>query len=174
QGARLAVEHLVARGHRRIGFIQTQVPARWVFERRRGYQEGLINAGIEPEENLIYWMADGDDGCEPLEWIETYLRREKPTAVIAANFGAMRHLGRLVTKRGIKVPQHLSVVTFDQCWEMTPWTGGVRPTTVALPLKQMGERLVKMAAEVLAGHTLPGGAESIACSLLEGDSVLSI
>src|SRR5207237_233730 len=56
QGARLAVERLVQAGHKRIGLLAWTEGGAWIFERRRGYLEGLAAAGIGPDERLTLWL----------------------------------------------------------------------------------------------------------------------
>ena len=51
--ARQAVRHLVAKGHRRIGLVLGCFAIPWIFQRRQGFIDGLIEAGIEPDECMM-------------------------------------------------------------------------------------------------------------------------
>ena len=53
-GARLAVSHLLARGHTRIGFLSDLRRIYTAAERFRGYLDALRAAGLEPDERLIH------------------------------------------------------------------------------------------------------------------------
>src|SRR4051812_29452407 len=52
-GARLAVEHLLAAGHRRIAFLGDRPDIFTVIERRRGYVDALAAAGLALDERLV-------------------------------------------------------------------------------------------------------------------------
>src|SRR5205823_1982876 len=58
QGARLAVEHLLAAGHRRIGWISTAFVNPFIWNRKSGWEQALLNAGIEPDERLCRWIDE--------------------------------------------------------------------------------------------------------------------
>jgi len=97
--ARIAVDHLVALGHRRIGMISGQSDDPMNFEvprlRRRGYIDGLSAAGIEFDESLVESGNFGIDGGR--EAIAVLLDRSSPpTAVFAMSdemaFGALMTL----------------------------------------------------------------------------------
>lgn len=115
-GARLAVDHLLALGHRRIGLIggDTDDPMRFTppLYRREGYLSALRGAGIEPDpqlERLGYFTVDGGtDAAEQLLALP-----ERPTAIFAEAdemaFGALRAARRA----GLRVPQDCAVIGFD-------------------------------------------------------------
>ena len=49
-GARAGTEHLLAHGHRRIGFVAQSLRIYTMTERRHGYLDALASAGIDPDE----------------------------------------------------------------------------------------------------------------------------
>ena len=115
-GGRLATEHLLAKGHRRIGFIGDVAENPFGFtssERRRdGYELALRTAGIEPSSDLVQLGAYGLDEARPLA--EALLRRDDPpTAIFAAS--DMQAIGVLRCARalGLRVPHDLAVIGFD-------------------------------------------------------------
>jgi len=61
QGVQLATEHLIAQGHRRIGFLGGQ-PSPMLEERLRGYQAALDHAHIAFNETLIFTANPTRDG----------------------------------------------------------------------------------------------------------------
>jgi LacI family transcriptional regulator, repressor for deo operon, udp, cdd, tsx, nupC, and nupG len=115
-GARKAVEHLIDLGHRRIGLIggDTDDPMRFTppLYRREGYTAALQAAGITVDptlEVLGYFTPLGGEAA---------MRRlldlpDPPTAVFAESdemaFGAMR----AVRRRGLRVPEDVAVIGFD-------------------------------------------------------------
>jgi len=111
-GARLATEYLVGQGHRRIAFISGPADHPDALQRLDGYKAALA-AGRIPFANRLVAAGDYQESGG-LAAINALLdARVAFTAVFAANdqtaYGAMLALHR----RGLKVPQDVSVVGFD-------------------------------------------------------------
>jgi DNA-binding LacI/PurR family transcriptional regulator len=115
-GAQQAVEHLLEHGHRRIGLIggDSHDPMRFTppLHRRRGYREGLRNAGIEPDpelEELGYFTLEGGAAAG-----ERLLHLPEPPTAIFAESDEMAY-GALGTIRraGLRVPHDVAVIGFD-------------------------------------------------------------
>lgn len=153
QGARLAVQHLVEHGHRRIGFAQIAAPVHWAFERREGYLSGLDDAGIPRDENLVAWCGP-EFSPMVAEQFQNYLRKQKPTAVVIGSHTILLALRAVVERGHMHIPDDVSIVCFDQVWDLEPWVGGGRPTTVAQPLQEMGRRLVTLARQTIDGDRI--------------------
>jgi LacI family transcriptional regulator len=151
-GARQAVDHLITLGHTRIGFITGRMDTYASRERLRGYREGLLTKGIQPQEELI---AIGDfqqtRGFEATK--ELLSLPEPPTAIFASNdvsaFGALDAAKSL----GLRVPEDISIVGFDDI----PMSSYVHPalTTVRQPLFEMGVTATKLLISMLAKIELP-------------------
>jgi LacI family transcriptional regulator, repressor for deo operon, udp, cdd, tsx, nupC, and nupG len=114
--ARVAVEHLLALGHTRIGLIggDTDDPMRFTppLHRRDGYRDALRAAGVEPDpalEVLGYFTVEG--GGEAAERLLSVPGR--PTALFAESdemaYGALRTIRRA----GLRVPDDVAVIGFD-------------------------------------------------------------
>ncbi len=124
EGAQLAIEYLIAQGHRHIGLVGSQLDAYpSIRERRKGYTRTLRDNGLSDN-----YIEDGpltrDGGCEGTRRLLE--RAPEVTAIFACNdmvaFGAMyaaRELGRAV-------PDTLSVIGFD---DIDPAQGVVPPLT---------------------------------------------
>jgi LacI family transcriptional regulator len=139
-GGRQATEHLVALGHRRIAHLAGPTNRLTGIQRRQGYEDALAAAGIAPRPELI---ATGDYSFASGEALIGELWRARPTAVFVAGdamaLGAMRAL----TRRGVRVPDDLSLVAFgnpDFVRYATP-----APTTVDLPVVTAGKVAVELA-----------------------------
>ena len=138
-GARLAVDHLIALGHRRIACI-TNAPRTYTAaeERLTGYRQALLAAGIPVNDALV---AEG--AFEPGSGHDAVMRLldsagdDPPfTALFVASdvvalgaIDALRH-------RGLRVPQDVSVVGFDDI----PLAAYIDPplTTVRVPAHELG------------------------------------
>ena len=144
RGIGLAVEHLTAQGHRRIGFVSwhpRSLSNR--LERLHGYGDALAAAGIEFEPNLVRFAEDGwSDGVNCT--LELFGAPDPPTAVISATSMLNLQVLAAVKRLGLRVPEDVSVVGYDD----SPWDALLDPplTTVATPARQLGvaaaERLV--------------------------------
>jgi DNA-binding LacI/PurR family transcriptional regulator len=147
-GARLAVEHLLALGHRRFAVLAAPVRRAVHRERLGGYRDALDAAGIAwPAVPCFAMRATVPE--QGLEGARLALAAEpRPTALVAAT--DQLALGALEAAReaGVRVPEELSIVGFDD----VPGAAWSRPalTTVRQPLLEKGE---------VAGRLLSGGAD---------------
>jgi LacI family transcriptional regulator len=137
-GARQAVEHLVARGHRRIASLPSRRERLHpvVVARRRGYEAALRAAGIEPDPALELLCENTvDDGREVVS-AALEPGRAPFTAVIA--FMPLAALGTLMALRGkrLRVPDDVSVIAFGDF----EWMRAHAPplTTVDQPTYEVG------------------------------------
>jgi DNA-binding LacI/PurR family transcriptional regulator len=150
RGGELATSHLVELGHTRIAFIGDKPPDPYRFassrDRTRGYERALARAGIEARPEYV---REGTQSHHIARSIAIDLLRlpQRPTAVFAAS--DQQALGVLEAARilGIRVPEELSVVGFDDV-EVAAYVG---LTTVRQPLFESGrrgaERLLAMVGE---------------------------
>jgi LacI family transcriptional regulator len=148
-GARLAVEHLVALGHRRIACI-TNAPVVYTAaeERIAGYRLALAAAGLPIDPILI--EEGGFDAPSGNRAMAAILRRAMPDAVFVAS--DVVALGALAALRsfGLNVPRDVSVVAFDDI----PLAAYVDPplTTVRLPARELGIAAGMAILERIAGR----------------------
>ena len=140
-GGRLACEHLLALGHRRLAFLGTPALNNLsVDERLEGVRDAMSAAGLDPQELLL---VDGDGGVEGGERAARSALEARPevTALICYNdltaVGALRGARAL----GRSVPADLSIIGFDDI-ELAPY---VDPplTTVRQDTDAMGDWAVR-------------------------------
>ena len=98
-GVRRGVRHLVAHGHRRIGYLGDMHTIATAAERHRGYLEALADEAIEPDERLVRLDLKGIERAEAAA-IELLGQPNPPTALFAGQnlitigaFRALRQLG---------------------------------------------------------------------------------
>jgi LacI family transcriptional regulator len=117
QGARRLTEHLLSLGHRRVGILTGPAGVSVSRERVAGYRMALAAAGIAIDEALIQYDSFTVDGGDRMTRAMLALPT-RPTALFAANnfiaVGAMRALHRA----GLRVPQEMSLVAFDDLPEI--------------------------------------------------------
>lgn len=155
RGGELATSHLVGLGHRRIAFVGDKPPDPFRFassrDRTLGYERALAQAGIErrPE-----YVREGTQSRHVARGIAIDLLRlpQRPTAIFAASDA--QALGVLEAARilGIRVPEELSVVGFDDV-EVAAHVG---LTTVRQPLFESGRRGADLLLRTLTGDEPPG------------------
>ena len=139
-GGRLATEHLLAKGHRRIGFLGDLPENPFGFtsseRRRRGYELALRDAGIEPGcETSSQLGPYGLDEARPLA--EALLRRDDPpTAIFAASDMQAVGVLRCARELGLRVPEDIAVIGFDDI----DVADLLELTTVRQPLWDSGAR----------------------------------
>jgi LacI family transcriptional regulator len=146
-GARVAVEHLIAFGHRTIACLAG--PASFAVSRKRvaGWRKALVRAGIAPRDE---WLLEGDFRAHSgHELTRSLLARGEVTAIFASNdllgIGALR----AAAEQGVSVPRDLSVIGFDGI-EMGAFTYPAL-TTVGYPIRAIGEAAATVLIERIAG-----------------------
>ena len=145
QAAWEATQHLIDLGHTQIAHITGISEHQDSIRRLAGYRRALEEAKIAVDEDLIWeGKFDGESG---VMGVEALLKRGKPfTAIFAANdstaFGARLALYR----RGIRVPEDVSIVGFDDQNEAAFATPPL--TTIRQPGEEIGiaaaETIVKL------------------------------
>jgi LacI family transcriptional regulator len=151
-GARVAVEHLIELGHRRIACItNAQLVYTAATERLTGYAQALEAAGIAVADERI---ATGDfDAPSGHTAMMALLERAEFDAVFVASdvvalgaIGALRQVGK-------RIPEDVSVVGFDDI----PLAGYFDPplTTVRLPAFELGQAAGHALLERIADATPP-------------------
>jgi LacI family transcriptional regulator len=162
-GGLAATQHLLSLGHRRIAYLGG-IPGSSVNQaRRHGYLaamdaervpvlEGYLRSG-----NFLY-----QDGLT--EGLELLGLPEPPTAVFVASDESATGMLEAARSRGLRVPQDLSVVGFDD----TQVARLVSPplTTVRQPLREMGAVALRTALRLAAGETLDSHHVELATELV--------
>src|SRR6266545_74117 len=150
-GARAAIQHLLSLGHRRIAAL-TGI-AEWLAstERLNGYQAAHAAAGVLSDPELV---VEGDFTIEGGEASAALLLDgpQPPTAIFAFNDNMAVGVLRAARARGIRVPEDLSVVGFDDSEQAAIVTPAL--TTVRQPLAEMGRMAVSLLLRLLENQRL--------------------
>jgi len=139
-GGVLATEHLIELGHRRIALLGGRPDLESAKLREQGFRRAMAAAGVPVDEGLI--LVGGYVAQVSADAARALLDRpDRPTAVFAANDVSAIATIAVARELGLRVPQDLSVVGFDNIPESALCTP--RLTTVNQPIQVMGERAVK-------------------------------
>ena len=144
-GGRMAMEHLVGLGHRKIAFIRGPKMLGDSEPRWRGIRAIAAANNLELDSRLIVDLPESRDPNSGFEagqrLTEELLRRKKQfTALMAFDdltaFGAIRALA----KAGLRVPEDCSVIGFDDVAASTLYSPSL--TTIRQPMEAMGSAAV--------------------------------
>jgi LacI family transcriptional regulator len=147
-GGRLAAEHLLQQGHRRIAIIAGQEILQPSQERCAGAIDAVTAAGLDPAEVLqIVHLSEvsansGQQAIAPL--LDT---AEPPTGVLCLNDIVALGVLRESRRRGLRVPEDLAVVGYDDLFLAAELM--VPLTSVRQPMREMGWAA---ADQLLAGN----------------------
>jgi len=151
-GTRAALEHLYSLGHRKVAFIRGPHQLSDTEPRWRGVRALAREHNLELDPRLIVDLPESRDPFSSFEdgykLTEELLRRRRPfTALMAFDdmtaFGAIRAL----TKTGIRVPDHCSVVGFDDVSPAAIYSPAL--TTVRQPMEVMGSAAANIVLEAI-------------------------
>ncbi|MFJ7065515.1 LacI family DNA-binding transcriptional regulator [Streptomyces sp. NPDC101115] len=158
-GARRLTEHLLALGHRRIGYVAGPGNRTTTRHRLEGHRAALAAAGVAegPTAHGRYDRASGYEATAELLDGDPDL-----TAVVAANDTVALGVCAALRDRGLSIPGDVSVAGFDDL----PFAIDAVPalTTVRLPLHEAGARAGRLALGTEAPPA--GGVATIAADLV--------
>ncbi|WP_197319137.1 LacI family DNA-binding transcriptional regulator [Saccharomonospora sp. NB11] len=166
-GGLSATEHLLSLGHRRIAYAGGPVRAACAQARLHGYRAALEKAGVPADPDLALhgafsYPAGLEMGSRLLD------SPEPPTAVFAASDTTALGVIEAARRRGVRVPDDLSVVGFDDTILATLSTPAL--TVVRQPLPDMGRVALRTLLRLAAGETLDSHHVELATHLVVRDS----
>jgi DNA-binding LacI/PurR family transcriptional regulator len=166
-GGLAATRHLLRLGHRRIAVITGPDHALSSRARLDGYRTAMDMAGVPVDPELVcigdFQIADG------LRYTRGLLRLpDPPTAIFACNDGEALGVYQAAAEAGLRIPQDLSVVGFDDLphasWNIPPLT------TIRQPLRGMATAAATMVVTLTRGEPLLQNRVELATELVVRDS----
>ena len=170
-GALAAIEYLISLGHHRIGFIGGRPELQSAVRRLQGYKDGLQQAGIPLDPHLIqagdYSRRTGGACAQRLLSLS-----EPPTAIFAANDQSAIGAIQAIHQAGLRVPDDVSVVGFDNIPEASYTNPGL--TTIDQSIAEMGCVATKMLMSLIDGDSLESNVYKVPTQLVVRDSCRAI
>ncbi|MFS8097509.1 LacI family transcriptional regulator [Lentzea alba] len=148
-GGQLATEHLLSLGHRRIALLTGREDLKSAQQRETGYRRALAAAGVPVHEDLIL-RGDYDHDIAARSAHELLKGLDRPTAVFAANDISAIATIETALELGLRVPDDLSVVGFDNIPESALCSPPL--TTVQQPIREMGRRAITLLVKLIDGE----------------------
>lgn len=151
-GAVAATNHLTALGHRRIGFLGGRPDLESARLREQGYRTAMASAAVPVDEALVRSGAyRAESSIEPARQMLSGPGR--PTAIFAANDLSAIETMHVARNLGLRVPEDLSVVGFDNIPESALCDPPL--TTVDQSIHAMGAEAIRMLVSMIDGTEVP-------------------
>jgi LacI family repressor for deo operon, udp, cdd, tsx, nupC, and nupG len=146
--SRNAVEHLIKLGHTRIAHISGPLEFNGSRDRYKGYQQALLQNDLKIDSMLV---QEGDFTLESgYNLMLKFIAMEHPpTAVFTANDEMAMGVVKAAKDHGLKVPEDLAVVGFDNISFSAIFEPAL--TTVAQPLFKMGQVSMQLLLQQIQG-----------------------
>lgn len=146
EGAELATQHLIDLGHRNIAFVGGYRRMSNTIQRIQGFVKTMEKNGLQTRKE---WILDGGFSVESGKAFLNQLLGlpERPTAVFCANDLVAIGMMKAASKAGIRVPQDLSLIGFDDI----PYASNSIPelTTVSLKCYDAGRSAAVMLHQMI-------------------------
>jgi LacI family transcriptional regulator len=147
-GMRIAVAHLVALGHVKIGHVAGPQTISTGARRRAGFEAGAVQAGLKARDVMVeiaeaYTREAGREAA-----LRLLDRKQRPSAIVAANDLLALGVYDTLAARGLSCPADVSVVGHNDM----PYVDMVSPplTTVRIAQRDMGEAAAKLLLDRIA------------------------
>ncbi|QHQ60853.1 substrate-binding domain-containing protein [Anaerocolumna sedimenticola] len=173
--AKNAIQRLIDNGHKRIGMVGGPEDVFTAQERMLGYKLALMEAGIVPEDRLIEhgdYTINGGARC-----LEKLVKNNRDmTAVFVANHEMTMGAVIGINELGVKIPEELSVIGFDN----TEFARACKPklTIVTQPKEEIGknvaELILKRIAENKSEQEIEYKIIKLQTDIMEGNSIRNL
>lgn len=151
EAARVAAEHLISQGHRKIAFIGRSASRQVNMLREQGYRAALQGAGIAIEPSFILECEGStESGRQAAE--QMFVRDVLPTAFLCVNDATALGVMIALNARGYDLPRQFSVMGFDDI----AIAGFLTPslTTMKQPRSKIGENAMDLLLAVVESREI--------------------
>jgi DNA-binding LacI/PurR family transcriptional regulator len=160
--------YLFQMGHRDIGYVGTLLATQSITDRYFGYVKSLFEHGIEARKDWILEDRDVETGRTDDGFV-LQLPEEMPTAFVCNCDVSAAMLVRKLEERGLRVPEDISVVGYDNY--RPPGLCDVRITSYEVDMREMAQRAISMIRHKIAGEGYKQGVSIVEGHICYKDSV---
>jgi DNA-binding LacI/PurR family transcriptional regulator len=148
-GAREATAYLLKTGHKRVGYLSGPSQRMSFKKREEGFRLAFKDAGMQVDERLVVFNEPEEAGISWIKKIISY--PEKPDAIFACNDITAILCINLLKENGIKVPDDMSVIGFDNIDLTEHFIPSV--STVDIDKEKMGMKAVELLLDRIQKRT---------------------
>lgn len=167
-GAKLATEHLINLGRRRIAHVTGPERFEAVRLRRRGYEAALKRAGLSAPDGFYQSGQWSEEWGRAAVTTLFHTRKGAPDAIFCGNDQIARGVADALRERSIAVPDEVAIVGFDN-WAIVAEATRPPLTTVDMNLKDLGREAGRQLIDLMAGNEV-AGVRRLPCSLIVRES----
>ena len=166
-GVKQAVDHLVALGHKQIGFISGPLDLHSARTRRQAFLDAVRGHGLSPDKRLIREGTHTAEGGQKAMAAILRLSRH-PTAVVSSNDWTAIGALHAIHAAGLRVPSDISLVGFDDI----PLASYTNPslTTVRMSAADVGSTAFDALFKLIGGERLEGDVYQVPTRLIVRES----
>lgn len=167
-GAYILTNYLFDKGHTKIGYVGTLFATESITDRYLGYMKSLMEHGITPKKEYLIPDRDVETGLRE-NYKEFNFPKDMPTALVCNCDFIAGLVIRALREKGIRVPEDVSVVGYDN--DRNPATGDIGITTYEVDIAAMAGKAVKYLVQLLSGENKAPGIHIVKGRLVEKESV---
>jgi DNA-binding LacI/PurR family transcriptional regulator len=171
EGGKIATNHLLSLGHRRIGFIgdNSHIGLGMPSSENRylGYLKALGAAGIEPDFDLVV-RGRHSSNAAALTSVLLELGKERPSAIFASSDTMAAGVFKTLHQHGLDVPSECAVIGFDDL----EISSILDLSTVRQPLLESGTKGASMMVSLLNGEILEPHREELPLEVIPRGSTI--
>lgn len=158
--------HLILQGHSKIGFVGTRSGFDNITDRFYGFKRAMLESKLPIHEE---WILDDRDQLSGRMFDEIDLPENLPTAFVCNCDAAAYLIYSTLRTQGIKVPQDVSLVGYDNYLYGVDFANDL--TTINVDLKKMAEHTVRNMLCLIQHQPLSCRVERLECRIMQRNSV---
>lgn len=146
-----ATKHLVSLGHKKIAYLTGPPVAPWAHQRFEGYRRALREAGIEPDDKLVFAAGSTiEDGTKAA--LQLLNEGARPTAIQAVSDLVAIGCAETLLQQGLKIPDDISIVGFGNVLASEYFR--VPLTTIRQPKARLGYSAIETMMKLIRGEKI--------------------
>lgn len=146
-GGRIATQHLLDLGHRRIAMIRGSLQSVSSNDRFNGYRDALESAGVPIDPRLQFIAPTPDDELSGL--CEVLRQPDRPTAIFVWSDDVAYKAMNIVRGANLRIPEDVSIVGFDSLEQSKLCNPAL--TSVNQPIAEMAKEAAELLFQIVAG-----------------------